>query len=209
MRFVTEPVFLTAAVLLCASGVSKLRKPSSLGAALRVLRLPSGQWAVRLIGLTEAVAGSICLIAPSSASVDTLAVLYLVFSSYLAYVLLRRIPLPSCGCVGARELPPSWLHAALNLAAGLCALSLTRDPPYGLLQMADASALTALFVVTGTIGVGYAVILAISELPAALSRTKNSFGHSPRNSRTRPTPGSQIVPLEIVSRRVAGKGDEM
>src|ERR671923_2730774 len=121
--------FSAAALVLAASGVLKLRSPGPLVRLLRALGFPAGPVPVRWFGGLEVVLGAACLVAPTRGAALTMGTLYLCFAAVLGVVLVRGVDVPSCGCAGARDLPPSWIHLGLNLAASAASLAAASTGP--------------------------------------------------------------------------------
>jgi hypothetical protein len=160
---VLEAWFFIAAALLVLSGGSKIYDPAPTVGALAASGLPSGNWVAYSLGLAEIVAALAGTLIGGWASLSVAAV-YTAFAAFVAYALLRRIPLQSCGCFGKADTPPTRGHLVFNLlsagaAAGLAAtgrvpLDLLADQPlWGLPYLA--------FVGLGV----WVVYLLLTELP--------------------------------------------
>lgn len=112
-------MFLLAAALLVLAGVAKIVRPTSTAQALYAAGLPGGTGAVRGLGVVEVVVGVAALLRPVPAVGFALAGLYAGFAAFVAYLKLARPQAASCGCAGAHEVPPSWVHVAFNLTAAI------------------------------------------------------------------------------------------
>lgn len=116
----TGPV-LAAAALLALAAPGKLRRPASTANALGQLGLPRSTAAVRLLGVGELAVAAAVWVRPSAAVLALLAVAYLGFAGFVAVALRRGTALSSCGCFGRADTPPTLVHLAVVLAAGLAA----------------------------------------------------------------------------------------
>lgn len=151
------------AALLVVSGIGKLREPDSARAALRSARLPSWSVLVRAVGLAEVMVGAVCVVRPLWTVDLTVALLYLAFAAALARLLRSGADLDSCGCLGATDAPPSWIHVTFNLAAVAiaCVAALlgsaslpqlvVTHPPAGLVVLVGIAASIRLAVVVFTV----------------------------------------------------------
>lgn len=111
----------TAAILLVASGVGKVRYPLGAARALLAAGLPHGFRVVRAFGLIEIAVGLLAAVGPIRVTFIAVASAYAFFAGMLLYFLVGRVQLTSCGCAGKVDVPPSWLHAVLNVAAAATA----------------------------------------------------------------------------------------
>jgi hypothetical protein len=109
-----------AALLLVFSGVGKLRNPKPAAQALFTARWPHSSALVRTVGLAE-ITAPLLLLTLGAIGATAIAVIYAGFFAFIASVLLRNLDLTSCGCTGAAETPPTWLHAVLNAIASVAA----------------------------------------------------------------------------------------
>jgi hypothetical protein len=116
------PPFFLAAALLLVSGALKIVRPRATAQALLDVRLPGSGAVARGIGAAEVAAASWAIVAPASGGALALAIVYLGFAAFLAYVLRAHPDAGSCGCAGARAVPPSALHLTLDVAAVLVAV---------------------------------------------------------------------------------------
>ena len=116
------PVYLVATGLLVASAVAKLRHPQPATEALVELGLPAPRRLVRFASLAELITAALMIARPALGAPIACA-LYLSLAA-LVLAQLKRGSTRSCGCLGSAELPPTRLHAAVNLAlAGSCAVA--------------------------------------------------------------------------------------
>jgi hypothetical protein len=92
------------------------------------------------------------------------AAIYLAFAGFVAYALVRKIPIQSCGCFGKADTPPSWLHLGFNVlsAAAASGVALSRRPPVDVLGDQPLWGIPYLgFVALGV----WTVYLLLTELP--------------------------------------------
>jgi hypothetical protein len=121
------PPFLAAAGLLVVTGAAKLRSPGGVAAALAGARLPSSRGLARALGALELGVGAAALLAPRALAAPV-ALLYLAFAAFILRALTSGFPVPSCGCLGERETPPSAVHAVLDALAAACAVLVLLSP---------------------------------------------------------------------------------
>jgi hypothetical protein len=157
------PPFFAAAGLVAVSGMAKLRHPGSATRALASLRLPSGPWTARVIGLVELAIGAWCLFAPGRAATVSLGLLYGAFAVFLA--VLMRAGGASCGCLGRKEAPPSLAHIVLNVAAASVAAIVAFAPPSGVIAFGTRLPLGGVSFLAGTFLIAYLAYLSAAYLP--------------------------------------------
>ncbi|HEX2154977.1 MAG TPA: MauE/DoxX family redox-associated membrane protein [Acidimicrobiia bacterium] len=160
---VLEAWFFIAAALLVVSGGSKLWDPAPTRGALVSSGLPSGPWTAPALGIAEILAGLAGTLVGGWASL-TVAAIYLAFAGFVAYALLRKIPLQSCGCFGRTDTPPTWGHLVFNVvsAGAAVGVSVVNSAPFDLLADQPLWGLPYLgFVALGV----WVVYLLLAELP--------------------------------------------
>jgi hypothetical protein len=156
--------FFATAVVLALSGLAKLRQPGPLVRMFASTGIPVGPAAVRALSLGELGLGAVCLAAPTRIAAFALGSLYAGFAAFLAWLLVRRIEVSSCGCSGKEDVPPSWIHVGLNLAAAAAAMAAAASGP----AFPSVAAAAARLPVGGTgFLVGVAAIAALGALCAA------------------------------------------
>ena len=161
MNAVLLPAYLAAAGLLVASAVAKLRRSEPAARALAELRLPAARLLVIAGSLIE-VAVAALMVARPALGAPAAAALYLCFA-VLVLVQLRRGSSFSCGCLGSVELPPTRLHAGVNLTlAAVCAAA--RPEPLGVFRHPVAGGVVWVAAAT----TAWAVAAGLELLPAAL-----------------------------------------
>lgn len=156
------PLFAVAAIVLCLSGVAKLRSP---GAAAAAVGLTAS--AIRVLAVGELGLGIWSLVAPGRLNAALVAAVYVGFSGVSLVLARRRTP---CGCFGERDEPTSVvqsiLSALLAVAAALAAIWPTHDVAW----MAARSPV----LVIGIAGAAYAAVATYTLLPAAWSAWEGS-----------------------------------
>lgn len=108
-----------AALLLCATGLAKIRRPDPTRDALHALRLPSGRLPAYALGAAEITVGVAAVAWRVPLTAAALAALYAGFAVVVT-VALRSGGLVSCGCAGRDDTPPTMLH--LMVDAGFAAV---------------------------------------------------------------------------------------
>jgi len=109
--------------LLGASGVAKLVDPEPTTGAMRAARLPASNLLSRFLATVEIAVAAVALSVGGSTVLGA-AILYAGFAVFTFGAITRRVPLQSCGCFGREDTPPTSLHIAFNLVAGLALFSL-------------------------------------------------------------------------------------
>ena len=176
------PLF-AAALMLAGAGASKVRRPTATAKALYAAGLPSASWLVRALGLAELAVGVGVLISPTRLATAAAGLLYLGFGAFLATLLLRRNAGASCGCAGAHEVPPSWLHVLLNLAAAAVAFAVATLPetPPGILAFASKQPFAGIPFVFGALLIAWLAGLVVTYVPTLFASYRG----------TRRTPGTR------------------
>jgi len=129
---VLSGVFRILACVVVVGGVTKVAFPAGFAAPLRSLGLPSGTLPARLIGSLEVGVGAAALVIAGRTGALLLAVTYACFTAVV--VAARRAGAESCGCFGAVDAPPGWVHITVNAASTVVALAAIAIPPAGLLD---------------------------------------------------------------------------
>ena len=169
--------FLAAAGLLVVAGVPKLRDPLPLVRALRAAGMPVGRHLVRAFAVAEVAVGGWALAAPGRLSAVLVGAAYLVFTAFVARVLVRGGVLGSCGCFGKPDTPATRTHLVLTAAACLTAFAISLDPPARVWAEVDTAALTTagLAVVIGFLAWQVMGVLPTTS-PAAIRTTSPKRG---------------------------------
>jgi uncharacterized membrane protein len=162
--------FAIASVLLVVAGALKAVRPHDTAHALRALGLPGSETVVRAGGVVEVALGVAALVIADAVVVPALVALsYAVFSAFVLFALVRRLPISSCGCFGKVDTPPSTLHVGVAVGACIAALGMVFDASDAPLDVVSEQGLDgAVFAVLVAIGVlaGFAVL---TLLPRTLS----------------------------------------
>jgi uncharacterized membrane protein YphA (DoxX/SURF4 family) len=104
-----------AALLLCATGLAKIRRPEPTRDALHALRLPSGRLPAFALGGSEIVVGVAAVAWRVPLTAAALAALYAAFA-VVVVAALRSGGLVSCGCAGRDDTPPTVVHLVVDVA---------------------------------------------------------------------------------------------
>jgi hypothetical protein len=157
-----------AAVVLAVAGAGKLFRPAAARPALRSLRLPSTDRAVRVLGAVEVLIGAAVFAVGGAGSAVALAAAYGALAT--AALRLRRSAglaggAAGCGCFGAAAAPVGWSHVVLDAAALVAAAgaALTELAPLGRIwpELPAAGVAHGVLVAAGTA----AAIAAMTVLP--------------------------------------------
>ena len=74
-------------------------------------------------------------------------------------------------------MPPSWIHAALNLLAAAAALAAALNPPAGLVPTVTGLGAVGVPFVVGVITAAALAAAAVSDLPTAMTAFQRPSGH--------------------------------
>ena len=161
------PVVFLAAVLLVLAGGVKVVRSRATAQALLDAGLPGSRAVARGIGTVEIATGAWALAAPAAGGAFAVALVYLAFAVFLGYMLRVHPEAGSCGCAGPTPVPPSRLHLALNVLAGVAALAFatTGAPSFGV--WAGSLGWAAVPVLAGMGLAGWLAVIAVTEAPAA------------------------------------------
>jgi hypothetical protein len=162
------PPFFLAAALLLVSGALKLLRPRATAQALLDVGLPRPTAVARGLGALELGIAAWAILAPAAGGALALTLAYLGFAVFLGYVLRRYPDAGSCGCAGAKAVPPSRLHLALDLVAAVIGLAFAHaDGPAAIAWFAPFGPVGALAVASGLVLAGWLAVVAVTEAPAA------------------------------------------
>jgi hypothetical protein len=119
--------FMVAAGLLVVAGVAKVRQPHGAQRVIEFLGLPLDIRGVQLLGAAEACLGVAAIVSGLRWVAIAVALAFACFAIVASWLLLSRADLPSCGCLGSLDTPPSLVHVVLSLlgvgAAGAAAIA--------------------------------------------------------------------------------------
>ena len=164
-----------AAGLLLVGGVAKIKNPLDPIPALRAVGLPAHRLAVIALGAGEVVVASLCLIVPSTVPLLMMGVLYLAFAAFIAALTAKQAPGLSCGCAGRRYIPPSYLHAGLNLLGALASLSVAFSPAVSLPHLLDRAGVFGFSAsIVGLTGIASAAYLAVAYVTTLYTSYKQT-----------------------------------
>jgi len=161
------PPFFLAAALLVLSGVLKLVRPRATAQAMLDAGLPGSGAVARGLGTLEVGAAAWAMLAPAAGGAIALAAVYLGFAGFLGHVLRAHPDAGSCGCAGAKAVPPSLLHLTLDAMAALVALAYAiAAGPSAVAWMSSLGGAVAL--VLAALGfAGWLAVVAVAEAPLA------------------------------------------
>lgn len=103
--------------LLAVAGLYKIADPAPTAGALRAAGLPDSVHLVRVLGGVEIGVGVVGVVWGGAVAPSMAAMLYAGFLVFVIEALRRRLPIASCGCLGATETPPTMAHVLVNTAA--------------------------------------------------------------------------------------------
>ncbi|HEX6219789.1 MAG TPA: MauE/DoxX family redox-associated membrane protein [Acidimicrobiia bacterium] len=103
--------------LLALAGVQKLIDPNPTAGALRASGLPGSRGIVTLLGAGEVVIGVTGILIGGRIPAMLAVGLYAGFAVFVLNALMKRLPIRSCGCLGAADAPPTSIHLLVNLIA--------------------------------------------------------------------------------------------
>jgi len=162
------PPFFLAAALLSIAGALKVVRPRATAQAMLDVGLPGSRAVARGLGSLEVVAASWAILAPDGGGALALAFVYLGLAGFLAYVLTRHPDAGSCGCVGAKAVPPSVLHLTLNVVAVVTAFAYAAlDGPSALRWLSELGPGAAVAVLAGLGLAGWLAVIALTEASIA------------------------------------------
>jgi hypothetical protein len=157
--------FFVAAGLLAVAGFAKLRDPAPLARTVAAVGLPQGRLVARALGGCEVCVGVLALTYPRPSTALALASMYASFAAFLAYLIARKIPVSSCGCLGQRDAPPTLLHVVLNLGAVGTAVAVALLPIRGFVTYVFELSYIAVPFLLGCAAAGYLLYLIVAYLP--------------------------------------------
>jgi hypothetical protein len=161
------PLFILAAALLVAAGVVKLVRPRPTAQAMADADLPASDGLARVVGGAEVVVGLWALTTGGVVASLALATIYLVFAGFLAFVLRAHPDAGSCGCAGAKAVPPSLLHLVLNLVAtGVGVAYAVVDGP-GIGTWIGDVGIAAVVAIAGLGVAAWLLVVLVTEVPEA------------------------------------------
>jgi len=161
-------LLVVAAALLAAAGAAKVARPRPAVLAMRSVGLPSGDPAVRLLGVAEITLGAVVILTASPLSAAAMGALYLAFAGFVV-ASMRSAERSSCGCFGESSTPPGILHIVVDLgAAVVAALAVFGEAP-SLAELLDGGVLESVIVIGGCLLAVYLLVALLTTLPQTLS----------------------------------------
>jgi hypothetical protein len=156
-----------SAGLLLIAGTVKVARPEPTARALYAAGISPRSGVARGIGSVEMAVGTAALVRPGPATELALAITYLSFAAFVGFLLIARPGAVSCGCAGAKDVPPSPTHVVLNVVAAGTALAAAIAPPPGLGRMVASFGWASVPFAIGLVGAGVLVTALVSDVPAA------------------------------------------
>lgn len=179
---VVAPSYFLAAGLLLLAGLVKSARPDATAQALLDAGSPGSRTLARGVGCVEIAAALWAVVAPARGGALALAAVYLAFAAFLGYVLRAHPEAGSCGCAGAKAVPPSRLHLALDVVAGTAGLAYAAlaGPSFG--AWMSSLGWTAVPILAGGALAGWLAVVAVTEAPIAFrswERPAHAHEHEP------------------------------
>jgi hypothetical protein len=170
--------FLLLAGLLVAAGWAKLLRPDATADALCAAGPATHcRGFARAIAIIEIAVGLWGIVLPSPASGAALAGTYLAFAGFVAFLLVRRPEASSCGCAGAKDIPPSAIHLVANILAAGVGVAAAFAPPAAIGDIVASLGWSSVPFAAGMIAAGALAIVAITDLAGALASYRRPTGH--------------------------------
>lgn len=156
--------------LLALAGIQKIVDPRPTSGALRGARLPSSRQIVISLGLAEIGTGLSGVVIGGPIPALIALGFYAAFALFVGYALVRRLPINSCGCLGAVETPPSVVHVLINTAAAAMMLAAVFTPVDLVAGLTTLPVLEGIAFIVFTAGVVYLLYGALTVLPLLSKR---------------------------------------
>ncbi|MEA2580017.1 MAG: hypothetical protein QOE83_909 [Actinomycetota bacterium] len=166
-----------AAGLLIAAGVTKLVRPVATARALYAAGLPGSTLIPRAVGAVEIAVGAWVVTAPGILAGAAMAVLYAAFAGFVAFLLIARPEASSCGCAGAKDVPPSVVHLVLNAAAAISGVGVAAVAPPTFARAISSLGFSSVPYAFGLATAAMLAVVAVTDLPPALA----AFTRPPRH----------------------------
>ena len=197
------PIVHVGSLLLVFSGVAKLRRPTGAANALAAVGLPAARVAARVIAAVELATGALCLVSPDPASLLVLAGVYAAFAFFVAFLLWGRIEVPSCGCAGSSDTPPSAIHVALNAVAAVgAAAGAAREGVPSLLESLRSTPFAGAPYAVGIAALALVAYAAVVHFPIAF----RSLSRSPRGAVAESNPARALRADRALGAAGVGRG---
>jgi uncharacterized membrane protein len=163
-----------AALLLCAAGMAKLRRPAPTRSALAAAGVPGAQRlgakaANRLSGAVELAVGAVALLVGGRVAAAAIALGYLILAALSA----RMMSIESgqdCGCF-TKPVPVSHWHTAVNLSCMLAGLVALAAPADSLISRFGDAPVTASTLLLAAAVLAYLAFLVMTALPELITAT--------------------------------------
>ena len=164
---VLAPIFVLSAGLLAAAGTVKLMRPRPTAQALADVGWPASDAVARAVGAVETAVGIWVLVAGGTVAALALASVYLAFAAFLGFILVAHPSAGSCGCAGAKAVPPSRLHLVLDLSAAGVAVAFAFAEGPSLASWVTSLGAASVLVAPGVVLAAWLAIVVVTEAPEA------------------------------------------
>jgi hypothetical protein len=115
--------------------------------------------------------------APGILAGAAMAVLYASFAGFVAFLLIARPQASSCGCAGAKDVPPSVVHLVLNAVAAISGIGVALVTPPAFARAISSLGFSAVPFALGLATAAILAVVAVTDLPPALA----AFTRPPRH----------------------------
>jgi hypothetical protein len=120
--------YLAAALLLVVAGAQKVRDPGDVATAINgwAHRSPRAvRCVVRAGAAFECAIGLAAIARPAPVTAAAVALSYLAFALYVAWLRVGGGPLATCGCFGTADAAPTWTHVAVDVLLAVAAVGVS------------------------------------------------------------------------------------
>ncbi len=167
---------MVAAGLLVVAGVAKVCHPQGAQRVIEFLGFPLDIRGVQLLGAAEAGLGVAAIVSGVRWVAVAVAIAFGCFALIASWLLSSRADLPSCGCLGSLDTPPSLVHVVLGLLGVGAASAAALATPVRLDEYLSSLPLLGVpFLITVSAGVA-AAALAMAYVPV-LASSYTADGH--------------------------------
>lgn len=165
--------------LLALAGAQKIADPEATVGALKAAGLPGTRTVVMALGAFELSTGVAGIVIGGRILPFVASGLYAGFALFVINALVRKLPIRSCGCLGASETPPSVIHVVVNVAAAGTLLLAVMSPVDVISQMPSLGVGDGLAFLLFTGGVVYLLNGTLTVLPLHVQRSRAARRESP------------------------------
>ncbi len=151
--------------LLALAGIQKLADPKPTSGALEAAGLPGSRPIVLSLGVAEISTGLTGVIFGGPIPALIAFGFYAAFALFVGNALFRKLPIRSCGCLGATETPPSTVHLVVNTAAAAAMVAAVYVPVDLIGSLTTLNLGEGFAFVLFTVGVVYLLYGVLAVLP--------------------------------------------